>query len=551
MVVSLRSLRDRLGHAVLLLACSAAAATAAPGTYKAQRFDVTAKAANGGLEVTESITFEFQSGTFTKVWREIPSARTDGIEILDARMDGTLAPAGDGPGHVQISGRGRVRVQWQFAELGPSVHRFDLHYLARGVVYRDGDYDVVRWRALPAEHKYTIDASRIAFEPAGARVKPLDTRRLRSAIEHTSNEGTTIEAREIQSNGWIVAELRYPAGTLAAVQPDWFTREAQAGALAPTWATIAAAVFGAALLLVIALRRGHSAPDGIPVETAASEPPRRLPAALVSVLATKGRASGYQGIAAILDLADRGILAVREVPGVFGIRSYELSQVPGTHDLAPHEEVALTVAFGGGGDDVSLARARRRLTRGAGRISAAINADLGSRGFVDPGRKAARDRLTLLSGGLLIAAAIGSVAAAPLIQRYQGWPFLIPLALGVAGIVGIVMAASATPLSDEGLVEAARWRGFKRYLKALASGDGRGGPVPSRWIVYAIALGLGERFARYLRRQPGLAPPWFISSSVDDSAAFAAFVGSHAASASGTGGGGAGAAAGGGSSGAG
>src|SRR4029453_7369776 len=129
---------------------------------------------------------------------------------------------------------------------------------------------------------------------------------------------------------------------------------------------------------------------------------------------------------------------------------------------------------------------------------------------------------------MILAGVLGAVAVAPFVPRFLGWPFFLPLGLLVAGFIGIGPAASGTPLSDRGLVEAARWRGFKRHLKALASRDDEGAAaVPSRWIVYAIAAGLGTAWSRYLKRHPDAAPPWFDSASDDAGASFAAFVGSH------------------------
>src|SRR5215213_7135321 len=63
MPITLRFNRDRAGHTAVAAACmlllgGASVATAAPDKYKAQRFDVTARALNGDLDVTESITFE-------------------------------------------------------------------------------------------------------------------------------------------------------------------------------------------------------------------------------------------------------------------------------------------------------------------------------------------------------------------------------------------------------------------------------------------------------------------------------------------------------------
>ena len=141
------------------------------------------------------------------------------------------------------------------------------------------------------------------------------------------------------------------------------------------------------------------------------------------------------------------------------------------------------------------------------------------------------------------------VAMATLIPRFDGWPFLLPFALCAAGIVGIVVAVNTSPLSDAGLVQAARWRGFKRFLKsALKTTDSdQRYSVKPRWLVYGIAVGLATEWARYLKAHPGAAPAWFQAAGAHEDAAFAAFVGSHAATSGSSGGGGGGSAGGGGS----
>lgn len=549
------SWRDRAGHhglaaltGLLLVLLCGTAADAAPGTYKARRFDVVARAINGDLDVSESITFEFQSGTFTNVWRDLLSSRTDGIEVLGVEMDGAPLTQGDGPGHFTVSGRSRLRVTWRFAETPASVHRFDLHYVARGVAYRENGSDVLRWRALPTEHRYRIDASRIELEPAGARVMPPETHRVGAAAVHPSNEAVSVDASDIQSNGWITMELHYAPGTLTTTQPGWYAHDAATRALAPKWAMGGAAMFVGALLLMLFARQGYPAPEFFPGETTVTEPPQPLPVALASVLMAKGRLAGYQAIATILDLADRGVLTVREERGFLNLKTYRLSQVPGAHDLEPHEAEALSIAFAGKGDDVPMSRARDRVGRANRRFNNAVNADLTALGLIDLERKTVRDRLVKLSIGMVLVAAMSSVAIGPLIPSYGPWPFLLALGLGVAGIIGFILAAATTPLSDAGLVEAARWRGFRHYLKTLASSrDSRAQGVPSRWIVYAIGGGLGYYWSRFLRRNPMSVPPWFIAADGDSGAAFASFIGSHSASASAGGAGGGGAAGGGGS----
>jgi hypothetical protein len=134
------------------------------------------------------------------------------------------------------------------------------------------------------------------------------------------------------------------------------------------------------------------------------------------------------------------------------------------------------------------------------------------------------------------------------VPDYGSWVFLVPLGALIAGIVGVIVGASMTPLSDEALVDAARWRGYRRTLKTLASGRDADSPaVSSRSIVYGVALGLAYQWSRFLRRHPDSAPKWFVPFGNDDGSGFAAFIGSSGAGAAGSGGGGAAAAGGGGS----
>jgi hypothetical protein len=543
-------MRDRSGHrilralgalALLLVACGTARAS---GDYKARRFDVDARVVDGNLDVRETVEFAFQTGAFTKVWRDIPLSRTDGVQVIEATMDGwPVTPAA-------MSGNSRLRVEWNFPPVGPSVHVFTLHYLARGVVYTNGRFDIVRWRALPSEHSYAIDSTRIVVHANAAPIQlpRAETHRAQLSSTQAIEGGIEIEAGSVRSNGWIIAEVRYAAGRIAVSQPRWSTHQAEAAALAPVWALIAGIIFVGAIPVLLIARQGYASPSSRSDETMTTEPPAAVPAAVAAALANNGRNSGQLALATLIDLADRGVLLVTETPRVFGVRQFQLAQVPGSHELEGHESEAIDISFSGSGDPVSLSRARGRLGRGGRRFVAALNADLERHGLLDTERKSLRDRVTYAGVALLIACALACIAAAAFVPKYDGWPFFIPLGFGLAGIVGVIMAASMTPLSDTALVEAARWRGYRRYLKSLAADRDAASPraIPSRWIIYGVALGLAQQWARYLKRHPAAAPPWFLTLGNDDGA-FAAFVGSHAAASSAGAGG---AAAGGGASGA-
>jgi hypothetical protein len=537
--------RDRLGHAVLILVCGATTAFAS-GSYTARRFDVYATVQSGGvLDVRETIQFEFQSGTFSKVWREIPTFHTDRIDVVDASMDGqTVQP--------DIRRGTRTRVEWQFAPTGPSTHTFVLHYIVHGAFYREGDRDVLRWRALPVEHPYAIDASRITIHANEPDADPPKTEAHRGAVNYSRAlpaGGVDIDAGPIRANGWILADVRFGAGRMARVLPQWQQEQNAAAALAPRWAMAGAALFMIGVLIVFIARQGYPPPSIRPDETTTTDPPSDVPAAVAAVLASNGRYPALTAPATLIDLADRGVLTIRELPRRIGVRSFEIAQVAGAHDLAGHEAIAIMTAFNGGSDPVPLGKARARLARRGRSYRAALTADLIEHGFIEIARKTVRDRVGRIGLATLLAGLMGVAGAAVFVPIYSGWTFFVPVGVILAGFVGVMLAATMTPLSDAALVEAARWRGYRRHLKAVAKDPDLQPPqgVPSRWIIYGVALGLAYQWSRYLKTHPETAPRWCVSLQ-DDGGAFAALIGSHAAT--GGHGAGAGAAAGGGSSGA-
>jgi hypothetical protein len=141
-----------------------------------------------------------------------------------------------------------------------------------------------------------------------------------------------------------------------------------------------------------------------------------------------------------------------------------------------------------------------------------------------------------------------------LVSRYGGWPFLIAGAVGLVSAIGFIFYGSLTPLSNEGVRRAERWRAYQKHLKDVARERAHlSSDSPSRLLPFAVALGLAGAWSKYMKNHPAGIPPWFRALAVsDDDSGFSAFVAAGGAPADGgAGGGGAGGAAGGGGSGAG
>jgi Predicted membrane protein (DUF2207) C-terminal domain/Predicted membrane protein (DUF2207) N-terminal domain len=572
----LRSGTRRLVPIAGLIACSIlAAAPATAKSYSAERFDSYVRVLPGGsLEVTETVAFRFESGTFDHVFREIPTRRTDGIEIVRASMDGRPFPRGGDVNQIQVTGQSKVRVQWRFHPIADSTHVFVLTYVARGVVTQTGDADVLAWRALPSEHQYRIASSTVEVElpggasaTAGAAPTPkVESHRIEGPVDATIRRGSEdtaapplvarATASGIRANGWLELKFDLARGSILTSPPAWQQAQLAAHALAPRWTTAAILITVSGLIVLFGLRQQYDPPRrDQPATSVSPSVPDSLAPGLVGPLLSNGRIAHEHAMATFFSLAERGVVSIEEQPrGFLGQQAFAIRRLPAKEPGSAHERALLAITLDETkiGQVTSLANARRRLVRQFRQFSAAVREDLKSAGLIDLDRKRVRDRYVRISIAVLVFAGVSMAAVGVLlVSRYGGWPMLVPAALALVGMTGLIFAAATTPLSNEGLRRAAGWRGFREYLRSLT--QERRQPAHGgldALLPFAVATGLAGGWAKYLKRHPGSAPPWFraLSASSRDGA-FAAFVTSTGAHGSaGVGGGGA---AGGGASGAG
>jgi hypothetical protein len=151
---------------ILVFFFAASASPAVAKSYSADRFDATVRVLpDGTLDVTETVVFRFESGTFREVFREIPVRRTDGIEVVRAEMEGDPLPFGTESGTVEVRQRnGQVRVVWRFRPVEEVTRTFVLHYRVKGVVRQESGADLLMWRGTPGAHAYEIGTSTLRFE---------------------------------------------------------------------------------------------------------------------------------------------------------------------------------------------------------------------------------------------------------------------------------------------------------------------------------------------------------------------------------------------------
>jgi hypothetical protein len=558
--------RRSIAVCACILFATACARPAFAKSYSADRFDSTVRVLpDGTLEVTETVVFRFQDGTFREVFREIPARRTDGIEVVRAEMQGEPLPFGTESGTAEVRQRnGRVRVVWRFRPVENVTRTFVLNYRVKGALREEGGADLLVWRGTPGEHAYTIGTSTLRFElPALPLAEPgVSTRKTGSFDVVRSGNAVEVRAARIGTNGWIDTALRLPAGSVLTTPPLWQQRAAHIQAQALNWIAGAATVIAAGFLLMIAWRQGYDRPPDPEAPRAASPPaPDDLGPALGGVVAANGGPTLEHAMATLFALADRDEIEIEEKPrGLFGQRNFQITRRAPHTTIAPYERRVLDLAFGGTsapGETATLSQARSRITRGFRKVSADLRQALATAGLLDQARIGLRRRYQIFGIVMLVTALGALIPAVVMIDDRGPWTLLIPASLLIVGVSALIFGATITPLSDEGYRRGHRWRAYRDYLSRVARGrEPSTGVMLSNVLPIAIGLGLAASWAKFLKTQGLPAPPWFRAlPSGGDNAAFVAFIAHGGASAQGgahgAAGGGAGAAAGGGASGAG
>jgi hypothetical protein len=529
---------------MLLVALLCAAATTAlfAKEYRAQRFDARIEVMNGGaIKVTETIVFEFTEGTSRRVFRTIPTRYTDGVEFVSASMNGQVLPRGKNPGEVEVRRKNGLRIDWHFTPVSPSTHTFTLEYIVRGVVKRVDGQDLLEWQVLPREHDYAIASATVeVVAPVAPSALPrISTRRIdgRTDVVEMPDAAVVVRATDIRRNGTFVLSVPFEAGSVLDALPAWQARRELHRERMPIWLAVAGGVLLAGVALLFGLRQNYDAPPpstGAPWSSMI--PPDPMPPALAGALVSNGQPRPEHVMATLVSLAERGIVRIREEEkGAFGQRNFTVERVRSHIPLAPHEEIVLDlVSLDGPGSSVPLAKARALLLRGSNwkMFERAVLGELDQAQLLDANRMASRQRYVHTGVFLVVLASVVSVVCFALLESNGGWPFLVPLAIGLVGFAAFLISRGQTPLTNDGIRRAEQWRAFRDHIKdpqRIEPRWGASGPAEARILPLALALGVASAWARFMKRRSIETPRWFqAASSLENGQSFAAFIASTA-----------------------
>ena len=496
--------------------------------YTAEKFDSRIEVLTGGsLRITETIVLRFEEGTFTFFYRTIPTRRTDGVDFVSASMDGQMFSQGEQPGQVEVRRKEGLRVEWHFPKTQPSTHTFELTYIVKGVARAGDDEDVIAWRALPSEHGYRIESSRIEMVlPSTPTEAPtFEMRGVGSWTETHSDARVLVTATGIGKNGWFEVWTRMPRGSVIDAPPGWQQRQLQHQQSRQPAIIAATIVAFAGLVVLFGIRQNYdSPPHDIQTSRVFSGPPDTSRPAIAGALTTNGSLHLEHVMGTLFGLASRGVIDIHEQKkGAFGQRKFVIARGRHTRPLAPHEQTLLDEVFsakGASAGEVPLDKARTHLVRHFSRLKTVVQTEMTNEGFFDAGRQQVRRRYNVVGVGFLVLSGIALIPAIALAERIGGWPFVVPTTIAVLGLTSFIFAAAHTPLSNEGVRRAEAWRAYQKQLrdvpKDLRRADWAGGPrSPGDLLPLAVALGLAAAWSKIFKDR-GAQLPLLVPRGLDD-----------------------------------
>lgn len=534
--------------AILVVSLAGAAALPASAAEKSlvwERFDVDLQVnLDGTFDVAEHQSIRFLDGTFTFGYRDIPKrhlAFLSDWSVVDAAGNRyTQAEGGRVPYTFVVDDVGSsYTIRWYFPETD-QPQRYTLRYRVHdGLRYYAGG-DQLWWKAVFADRQFPVAASRVrVVVPSPATIEQW------GAYLGTAEAGDDVLSRLLDSNRVALFEsqrslsageelevrVQFTAGVVAGSAPAWqAAADAEAAqveaeeAFRERWgpvATVALGVLGVALLLggpVLVYLMWYRFGRDKPVERVADylpEPPDELAPGLAGLLLDDS-ADMQDVIATLVDLARRKVLSITEVheAGFFRTGTDFVYRREGKEERLAGFEQQLLAALFGVGEEKKLSQLKNHFYRDLPGIKQAMYAEMVSRGYYPTAPDSVRTLFGVVGGAAMLLALL--VAFGLSTWLFELTPAAICPGIGLFVVaVAILVASRAMPRKTErGAVAAARWKGFKEYLRNIdryADLEAQKA-LWDRWLPYAIAFGVDKEYIRKFEGASAPAPGWYIPS---------------------------------------
>ena len=515
--------------AVALLAMPARPALAAPAesiTSYSVQLDVRA---DGALDVTETILYDFGGNQKHGIIRTIPdrfryndeSDRIYPISAVSVTRDGASDP-------VNISEQNGHET-FKIGNPDKTVtgsHTYVIRYTVQGALNGFPDHAELYWNAIGAEWPVAIgNASATVTGPAAiqqARCFAGPTGSNRPCAD-SSVDGATARFRQfgLSSGSALTTVVAFPLGSIAGTNPILVPHRGPASGFRITPLSVgvgaALALIGTAAALLVAYRVGRDRyyvgqlpgltpgtgePDvqrrkplfGAPPVSVEFVPPDKVRPGQVGTLIDE-KADVVDVTATIVDFAVRRHLHIRELrdPGARKPKDWRLTKLTnGDPKFLPYERTLFNALFDDRGS-VDLSELKYTFAKDLARVRKQLYADMVGQGWYRQSPQTTRQAAVGL-GVLLLLASVGVTVLLAATTHYG----LIGVGLVVAAIVLLVVAPRFPARTGKGSAALARVQGFRLYVATAEKEQIRfqeREQIFSEYMPYAIVFGLAERWA--------------------------------------------------------
>lgn len=511
-----------LGMIVLMLLVLSPAAAQTKSVYW-QRWDVTIDnmdTTSNSFDVTEDYDISF-TGTFQFGEALIPMDKLDDIRNIQVFEAGQALRAGcaDRPGTfcAQDASDGKSIVYNFTQPITSGRQTFSLKYTVVGGlrVYPAGDQ--LWWIAIPSDHYgFSIGSSTISVQmPKGYEpregIDPVETYGVPADI-HVAGQTITAKAKApMGGSDSLEIRVQYPHDPKAHA-PSWqaaFDQHQQFMDTTEPWIVIGSIVLslivgGGGLLGLYALwyTRGRDPKIG-PVPEYLSELPSNLPPAIVGTLIDE-RADLRDILSTFIDLGHRGYLVIEETQteGFMGIGKHSEFTFKRTDksldDLRVFERRIMVDLFGANRMERSLSSLRNTFYQYIPQLESDLYNEIVKEGLFNTSPRTTRQMWSMFGGVILALAIVGGFLLSGVVDQFSPSLLCIPFALGLVGVVWMIVAQVMPAKTRKGAEEAAKWHAFLNYLHNLEKYSTVEGAAAhfDDFLPYAVAFGLDRLWVR-------------------------------------------------------
>jgi len=504
------------------------------------------------MDIMETLTYVFTSGTFHRGLRTWDMGRVGGITVngvtetnypklttytkgafdLDNSTTGVVGTYGTENDGTQL------RLRWIFGDTTNATRTFQIAYHVDGATRVYSNYDELDWYAVPPDWGASINASRVSvIFPSGTDTSNWDVASVPKDAE-VSKKGNTItwSTGSIPSGGFEVG-AKIPLGVLNATKPSWqdsFDQQnpqqsGNTGGISggtplpiastapedPTRALIDFIIFGASVVLlfggilwrlIVWYTQGRDKPVKLPLDYLA-DPPSDLPPGLVGTLLDES-ADVRDVIATIADLGRKGNLTITETQ-TNGHSDYIYTRTGNKTDYR-YEEMVMQALFGDN-QSANLSSFKSDFQNSLTPIYSEMYKNLVALKYFPQSPEDVRKKASRGCGWTSFLGLVAFCAGLFFGAQLSYMLVLFGMALGIVAVVRLFTSSAMPRKTDFGAEQAARWNAFKRYLQQIQryTNVQVAADKFQQYLPYAVAMGIDKDFTRQFNRVPTAMPAWY------------------------------------------